>query len=326
MVAGIFVLHTCAAASVVPLVIAGSPTGVPADSPGQRVDANVPTSPYAGVGSVIALNASGQAFLSSGVLISPRHVLTAGHSVDLVVDGIADARPQDVRFILNANGNASSTIFASAVVTAPNFTGFSRPSGVVNDDLAIITLSSPVPIGTPIYPLMRSSLDAGTTLTMVGYGTTGDGVSGYIASSANPNVKRVGYNVADVFRPDDDGLTSAREVFEFDFDGPTLNGPFGGATLGNNIEATIGPGDSGGGAFVSTSEGLQLAGVLTFGRRYSGSQPAMPLFGSGGGGQIVSAYADWIDSIIPEPTCVSFISILMVRTLLLRRRSIVRTQ
>jgi hypothetical protein len=131
---------------------------------------------------------------------------------------------------------------------------------------------------------------------MVGYGRSGDGVSGY-TTNASFTIKRAGRNVADAFYGQDDaGRSAADEVFRYDFDGPTGNGSFGGATLGNDVETTLGGGDSGGPSFAlctgcdpTLASSYEIVGVNTFTQGTNA-----PKFGSLGGGINVGAYASWI--------------------------------
>ncbi|MGB2755304.1 MAG: PEP-CTERM sorting domain-containing protein [Phycisphaerae bacterium] len=65
-----------------------------------------------------------------------------------------------------------------------------------------------------------------------------------------------------------------------------------------------------------------LAGVNTFSFTAISSpnkQFDAPLFGSGGGGMLVPAYADWINSVIPEPATVGLL--LLGGLFILRRRA-----
>lgn len=298
-----------------PVIVAGDPSGSPPDSPANRVDPNTVTSPFGGVGSVKVV--SGGTFLGSGTAITPFHVLTAAHLFDLDNNGTIDVAPANVTFNLNFGGDLSHQIVASALHIHPQYTGFNNP--VVNDDIAIITLSAPLPVGVPIYPLYLNPLAAGTTLTLVGYGRSGDGISGY-TTGPSFTVKRKGENNADLFFVDDEG-SGVKEVFIFDFDGPTGNGFLGGPTLGNDRETTLGPGDSGGPAFVLVGSTLFLAGVNTFTATFTGG-PAAPLFGSGGGGMIVSAYFNFIAQVtgLPEPSSIFSFSALVGGWLALRRR------
>lgn len=266
-------------------IVAGAANGTPADSPSQRVDANTTSSPYAGVGSV-QVNTRRGVYIGTGTPIDATHILTAGHVVDVNNDGKANSKDgiKNLYFNLNFGGNLTHQIAVTSVTINPNYTGFNRPS--INDDLAILTLASPLPAGVPIYNLPTSDLASGTTITLVGYGRSGNGVSGYTVE-ASFTVKRSGVNNADAFYgQDDSGQPAANEVFRYDFDGPTGSGTFGGPTLGNDKETTIGGGDSGGPSFV----GDVIVGVNTFTQGFNA-----PRFGSLGGGINVFPYVTWIN-------------------------------
>ena len=280
-----------AAAEIHKLMVAGDPNGDPADSPTLRVDPNTTASPYAGVRSLWVDAPGPGGYIGSGTAIGPNHVLTAAHMLDLRDNGKISVKPQNVVFILNFGSDYSHEIPASALYIHPDWTGFNNPS--VNDDLAIIELSQPLPPDVPIYPLSTSGWTDGEAVTLVGYGQSGDGVSGY-SGDASFSVKRTGANETDLSDPDDEG-GGAEEVFAFDFDGGGWN-MVGSGSLGNDIETTLGGGDSGGPAFRAGTGGLEVYGVNTFGFSWIGG-PSSPLFGSGAGGIVVAPYVDWIQSI-----------------------------
>ena len=74
------------------LMLAGDPNGAPPDSPANRVDQNTPASPFGGVISLQIV--SGGTFICTGTVISPFHILTAGHCVDIDDNGTIDVIPQ----------------------------------------------------------------------------------------------------------------------------------------------------------------------------------------------------------------------------------------
>lgn len=200
--------------------------------------------------------------------------------------------PANVTFNLNYGSNLTSQIAASSITPHPDFTGFNSPS--VNDDLALIRLSQPVPAGVPIYSLASADMVAGSTrITLIGYGQSGTGTSGYTVSPSF-SVKRRGENMVDAFYGQDDSSRSAaNEVFRFDFDGPKPGtNKMGGRSLGNNVETTLGGGDSGGPSFILSGGRYVLAGVNTFTQGFTA-----PKFGSLGGGINIYPYLPWISSV-----------------------------
>jgi hypothetical protein len=331
--------------SVVPLIVAGDPAGTPTDNPGLHVDPNSPaTSPFGGVGSLFidaAPVGDNQGFLCSGCAIHGftlgktfvrDYVLAAAHCLDFAGgldpnnqatgDGIPDVAPQDVTFVLNYGGNFTSQIKATEIHLFPDWHGFDNVNGPegasINDDVALIRLSSPVPAGVPTYNLATSFSGNVESITSVGYGQSGS-PSG-ISVPVSFTTKRVGKNRADAVGNDDEGPVNNInwEIFEADFDGPTaatnainLGNPAVEGTLGNNIETTIAPGDSGSPSFLSDFNSLNpilgadgqpiVYGINTF------STNTSPAYGSLFGGTLVSRYSGWIDSVIhpvPEPSSV----------------------
>lgn len=315
-----------------PMVVVGSATGDPPITPNDVINGNSLLSPFAGVVSIFASDVSMSGGLGTGVAISPRHILTAAHVIDwtgglrltsgglaVTGDGLVDALPAMSSVYLNAGPLTELAIDRFDI--HPDWNGFlnliapaSENAPSLNDDLAIITLSADLPAGVPIYALSTEPFLFHTPIIMVGYGMTGHGDEGF-DGAASINIKRYGYNVATEWDQDDEG-TDAVEIFQFDFDGPTLETDVDGAlrdpdkafpTLGNDMEATIGPGDSGGPSFIHVdldSDGLVSADELTLFGINTFSGPGVedsPLFGSIAGGMIVSSYLDFVTGVIPEP-------------------------
>jgi secreted trypsin-like serine protease len=251
-------------------------------APSRRLDT---AGEFAFVGS-LAIAGGGGNYKGSAVALSPEWVLTAGHNADLNDDGLPDAVWSGTFHLPGVGSFGVAQAF-----THPGFTGFAKPA--VNDDLALLHLSTPLPAGMG-FPTLGSEAGLGMVITLVGFGRSGYGSYGYTTNSSLTD-RRFGSNVIDSILWDDEGSGRA-EVFRYDFDMPFSTGLPGGS-LGNGIETIIGPGDSGGAALRPTAGGWELVGINTFTEGYGGR------FGDTGGGVLVEPYADWIAQTtgIPEP-------------------------
>lgn len=284
--------------SLRPIVQAGDPTAEQVDAPDLRIDPNLPTSLFAGVGSIFADPdpRDPQGFLGTGTPISSRHILTAAHIFDPDNNGTVDVLPQNSSFFLNNQGDLSYSLSIASIAFHPDYTGFLNPS--VNDDLAILTLAEPLPAGVPIYPLLPAGNLAMQQLLLVGYGVSGDGLDGYYIPGSI-TTKRSGANLLEAAGGDDEGSGNI-ELFAYDFedaDNPLGTDVFGVAySYGNNFETLTGPGDSGGPAFATVDGDLYLAGVNTYGYDPQNGGSPDGKFGDVGGGMWLESYLGWIDS------------------------------
>jgi Trypsin/PEP-CTERM motif len=324
----------------VPVIEAGAPP----DSPAARVDPNVLSSPFTGVVS-INIRYDGLSFICSGAAIDPWHVISAGHCVDTTGLGtvIDITQPgNDVRVVVNDDGVFDTTtdlITANEVVLNPDYQGFgvcpfAADFQCLNDDISIIRLSQALPSTVQTYQIYDQPAQVGDVFTMVGYGTSGDGINGYTVSPSF-FVKRDGANVFDIFDTNDEAFfdpASAAEVWYYDFDG-VKNGVnrdalceligVCGTSLGNNIETAIGGGDSGGPSFIRTSSGdLMLVANNDFsGNVFWGTDTTDGDFGDIGGGVLFYPYLDWIRATaVPEPNPLALVAFGLVALVGARRR------
>lgn len=243
---------------------------------------------------------SGEGESGSGTLIAPSWVLTAAH----VVEG------DSTRFVLN-----SEIYEADEVVIHPEWDG-----RVFNGyDIALIRLDrsahgvTPAAYSTELDPI-------GQVSTFVGYGQSGDGLTGRVGDSGTLNA---GQNTLDAVGSDfwfllDDSLLMA----DFDYVYPLDITQSGNNALGQTqiptalsgsthinrmgdadplpLEALPGGGDSGGGVFIEVDGQPVLVGTVSMTMSWDGSNNSGYTDMVG----VVSlASADgWIQSTVPEPS------------------------
>ena len=249
---------------------------------------------------VVLINAidGASAFIGTGSLLVDRtFILTAAH---VVTNNSGTKLSGTIDFV--TAGGTQSIIYTTDDVFIVNGYDPNDDNTIVPNDVALIRINGVVPSGIQGYDIYRLHDEIGQDFTIVGYGQTGDGATGETDGSSG--TKRVGTNTfeatdnltegPDYFRNlayDFDDGTSAENAFTNDYGIPSTLGVFSGATL---VETAVGAGDSGGPAFINTSSGLTIAGIV------SGSTDDSK-FGSTGSYARVSAFARAIDLIVGTP-------------------------
>ena len=250
-------------------------------------------------------------YIASGVLISPEWVLTAGHVTggnNYLGGGITN-----LTFSLNVGSDVLS--FAAAEwLTHP---GWAATSGdlLQGYDLGLVRLSSAVTAVQAASLYLQETLQVQPG-TIVGYGSTGTGLTGFQAGTAG--TKRAGQNMID---GQGDGVSISSSLLFTDFDRPGIPAEnVIGSALPLALEYLSAPGDSGGGLFITENNQSFLVGISSFGWGFTDGQ-ANSDYGDLAGFVSTTAYAGWISSVtgvaIPEP---STKSLLFGALLLLQKR------
>lgn len=248
---------------------------------------------YPSVGQV-----TGSFFNGSGVLISDRWVLTAGHIAFLRTGGT---------FTI---GGMGYTI--QSTVTHPDYR---YPNNF--SDLALLQLASPVTAVTSATMLgLASSQELlGKEATWVGFGLGGDGATG----AQGPLDHRAFTNVIDVFGTAYN-LTGTAFISDFDRADGSTNAT-GSSPTATSLEGNVAGGDSGGGVFIKVDGIDYLVGVTSFAGGFSPGTNSR--YGSISGANDLQQFHRWIFeqtgvAAVPEPSfavlgCISTICLLSRR-------------
>lgn len=237
---------------------------------------------YDAVGLVTWFQVDG-GYTASSVLVSPEWLLTAAH----VVEGTdrKGAGIQNMAVTLNGVRHA-----ADQWIVNP---GWDTATGSLSQgvDIGLIHLA------TPVYDIASAALYTGSSErtqlgTIVGYGTTGTGITG--ADELSAGTLRAGQNVIDVVQRESRRGTP---LLSIDFDNPsqTSDSRFGNRTP-VALEYLPAPGDSGGPIYIDVDGQQQVAGIVSY--VSSSDQSTNSDYGDMASFTRVSAYISWIDSVV----------------------------
>ena len=250
---------------------------------------------YPAVGSV-----SGPVYSGSGVLISDRWVLTAGHVADMKIGSTFTV------------GGVPYTI--ENAITAPG-----HPFLGLENDLGLLYLSTAVTGVQPVemWRFGNSAEILGREATWVGHGFGGDGLTGQMGSPE----KRAFTNVIDGVTP---AFGLPAPSFYADFDSPdgTTNSLVSGSATPTRLEGNVTSGDSGGGVFVTVNGHSYLVGINSYA---SGFSPGLnSKYGALSGAADLQYFYPWIFSQtgifpVPEPGTLWFCGLAGLLGLVRRR-------
>ena len=231
----------------------------------------------------------GSLLSGSGTYIGGRWVLTAGH--------IAFGK---------TNGTFSLGGSSYSIIRAITFPGWSFGSDT--NDIGLVELSSEIAGITPalMFHLPVDSVLLGQTVTWIGYGQGGTGLTGSIGS---PGTLRGFTNVIDGFGPTF-GLVESSMFTDFDRPDGSKNSIESSSPFPTALEGNLAPGDSGGGVFWEGG----LIGVSSYRARLAPDPLSNSDYGELSGASRLSRYTDWITeqtniAAVPEPSVAVFLSI-----------------
>ncbi len=218
-----------------------------------------------------------------GVLIAPRWVVTAAHTLpahfplgQVVVDG----RPREVARVVVHPGYRT---LPQALVDQAMASGEAMlivAFLATSDDIALIELRQPVAGVAPVALYPRGD-EPGRTIAIVGMGATGTGATGHDLAGPNRTELRRAFNI----------VTSAYDRWLcYVFDEPPAALP---------LEGMLGNGDSGGPLLIEDGGQWRLAGLGSWKVMAGDVRTARPgRYGQTACNVRASHYADWIQAVI----------------------------
>lgn len=228
---------------------------------------------------------AGSGFSGSGVMLSDRWVLTAGH--------ISQNKQSGGTFMI---ANVIYTI--ASTILHP---GYSTSGASYSNDIGLLYLTTPI-TGTSATDRYRfDSPDSiiGREATYVGFGFSGMGLTG----AQMPIELRAFTNLIE-FYGDQYGLTTTSFVSDFDNPTGTSNGEDSNPTA-TRLEGAVAPGDSVGGVFVTVEGVRYLIGINSYSGAFS-QATSNSKYGGLSGAVDLQQYHSWIFAntgiaAVPEP-------------------------
>ena len=230
---------------------------------------------------------TGSGLNGSGVMLSDRWVLTAGHISQLKANGLGFFNVGGVDYTI------ANTILHP---------GYSTLGPAISNDIGLLYLSAPVTgiSATEMFRFDQPASILGREATYVGHGYSGTGLTG-----AQSTIELRAFTNLIEFYGDQYGLTTTS--FVSDFDNPTgTSNRQDSNPVATRLEGAVAPGDSGGGVFVTVGGVRYLIGINS----YSGAvSPATSNSQYGGlsGAVDLQQFHSWISantgiSAVPEPS------------------------